>query len=568
MRKFRIPMLVIMLGLLLPAVRGAAIEEGYPGELKDKDFGRVVLASGNAYLTHYGQYVSLNSGRELDIGDVIQTGQSGTVVLEYLTDSRIVIQPNSEFKIEFLGKVERKVKGFDFRQTAGTVCNKTGGSYFGETEIFQLVPGATLVATDAEYCTFAGMDGTLVAVRNGEVKAMGTGWTQTVKKGRQFVINPGGSPGSHTAVSDTVNEQFLLAAQEMVMASYGHDPGGASTYYPSVATSYERNKHVDEADFGKEPYFPLYQMGAERKPSLDYKDTIYNEYMTTDNLPPGESFEPEIWPGIYHESDQYLQRVRPNYPYPDATSMRRNPGPQPPDETAGKSLRQVAPPPIHALTPRKDTEGLLIGDYATAYRICQNYAATQSEIDDCVTRRLKPEARPGAIKFPEPPPELNLPMTHEDAAPAFIALPPVSELPPPVITGDIAAVPVYCSFSLYRNPQIAHNDTGVDLLGQGRYAAALETFEDALRVNPNNPEVLNNIAATYYRMGDSAGAERFSKQAIANDPGNVTLHTTMGCLVMDQGKKERACAEWTMVLDQEPENAQALRNKRAFCDWE
>jgi len=110
-----------------------------------------------------------------------------------------------------------------------------------------------------------------------------------------------------------------------------------------------------------------------------------------------------------------------------------------------------------------------------------------------------------------------------------------------------------------------HNDVGADLLNQGRYGAALETFEDALRVNPNHPEILNNIAVAYYRMGDAKSAERFLILALTKDQENTTIHNMMGCVLLEQGKTEQACGEWNLVLKMHSQQAQASRNRYAFC---
>ena len=549
----------LLAALLCVAPRMGAAQEGqYPGGLHDLDAVTVVAVSGSVTVQSGASAFPARAGLILAPGDIVRTGTDGKAVIGYLTDSRILIWSNSEFRIEYTGRTGVKEKGFDYTHASGRVFNRVGGSYFGATKGYAMVPGASIVFTDAEFVTVADGSGTQVAVRRGSVEVKAQGWTKTLNARQQITITASGAPAAAGPVSDILDEQMSLAAQEMATAKPGQALAQSNSYLPRTIPQYDTRSKLGNTAPEDTPYYRPERWGTARDEYRDFRSPLYNKPRTNAALPPGETLDAEIWSELYKGADDYFQRADQGYPYPSA--------PDPLTRGDGKTLKTVAPPPVNVMTPRPRVSDLLVGDYSTAYRLCQDYSSTQTEIDDCIVRRLKPEARPGAVKYPELPPELNLPMSHEPQTPAYVTLPPVSELPPPTLTGGSMAAPLNCSFALFRNPMLKHNDTGVDLLNQGRHAAALETFEDALRVNPNHPEILNNIAAAYYRMGDAKSAERFLILALTRDQENPTVHNTLGCALMDQGRTEQACGEWEQVLKMQPQQAQASRNRYAFCN--
>ncbi len=53
------------------------------------------------------------------------------------------------------------------------------------------------------------------------------------------------------------------------------------------------------------------------------------------------------------------------------------------------------------------------------------------------------------------------------------------------------------------------NEDGVLLFGQGDYTGALDTFDLALTLRPQDPTLLFNVAECYDRLGDVQHAEKF-----------------------------------------------------------
>ena len=99
-----------------------------------------------------------------------------------------------------------------------------------------------------------------------------------------------------------------------------------------------------------------------------------------------------------------------------------------------------------------------------------------------------------------------------------------------------------------------YNVEGVRYFGQSRYDAAITAFQSALRANPNDPNTLYNIAATYHqsarvalRSGHAATAQQQYEQAaqyyqlsLARDPNHANAYRGLSALYMDCQNGEAA----------------------------
>ncbi len=94
--------------------------------------------------------------------------------------------------------------------------------------------------------------------------------------------------------------------------------------------------------------------------------------------------------------------------------------------------------------------------------------------------------------------------------------------------------------------QMAQNGTGVALYQQGRYAEALQTFEQAKQSDPTNPDTYYNLASTYHRLGTSAkdqkmldNAESIYNQALELSPDHVECHRALAVLLVETGRSDK-----------------------------
>lgn len=102
-------------------------------------------------------------------------------------------------------------------------------------------------------------------------------------------------------------------------------------------------------------------------------------------------------------------------------------------------------------------------------------------------------------------------------------------------------------------------------LALGKTREAKESFEQALKDNPDFPEALIGLARYSLSEKDIEAAMRFSEQAVTRNPKNTDAWLFKGDLLRAQGKTEPALAAYDQVLKLKPGNASAHMNK-AFLE--
>jgi tetratricopeptide (TPR) repeat protein len=93
------------------------------------------------------------------------------------------------------------------------------------------------------------------------------------------------------------------------------------------------------------------------------------------------------------------------------------------------------------------------------------------------------------------------------------------------------------------------NGSGVAYYQQGRYAEALQLFEQAKQTEPSNPDTYYNLASTYHKLGTNAKdkkmletAEAIYNQCLDLSPDHVECHRGLAVLLVDTGRSDRAFA--------------------------
>ncbi len=90
------------------------------------------------------------------------------------------------------------------------------------------------------------------------------------------------------------------------------------------------------------------------------------------------------------------------------------------------------------------------------------------------------------------------------------------------------------------------NGQGVALYQQGRYAEALQYFEQAKQTDAANPDTYYNLASTYHKLGAAAkdskmmdNAEAMYNQCLDLSPNHVDCHRGLAVLLVDMGKADK-----------------------------
>jgi tetratricopeptide (TPR) repeat protein len=94
---------------------------------------------------------------------------------------------------------------------------------------------------------------------------------------------------------------------------------------------------------------------------------------------------------------------------------------------------------------------------------------------------------------------------------------------------------------------------------QGDYEAALTSYRLALRDNPNDPRILQNMAIAFTKTGQQDEAIRHYRRALTLDPGLVGAHYGLAFLLKGRGEIEEAVEHLRSFLARPPKGSDAER---------
>ena len=98
---------------------------------------------------------------------------------------------------------------------------------------------------------------------------------------------------------------------------------------------------------------------------------------------------------------------------------------------------------------------------------------------------------------------------------------------------------------------------GMDLLRQESYLEALTSFRLALRRQPDDVDVLQQMAVAYTRMGTEDEAIRTYRRVLDLEPNAAGAHYGLAFLLLGRGSEDEAVAHLRAFLAHPPENADA-----------
>ena len=83
-------------------------------------------------------------------------------------------------------------------------------------------------------------------------------------------------------------------------------------------------------------------------------------------------------------------------------------------------------------------------------------------------------------------------------------------------------------------------DAGLALAKEGNYTEAIEQFKAALEQDPEQANILGNMADSYSKLGQNEEALKTYQQAIAVKPDAPELYTNMGAVLNNMGRIEES----------------------------
>ena len=101
---------------------------------------------------------------------------------------------------------------------------------------------------------------------------------------------------------------------------------------------------------------------------------------------------------------------------------------------------------------------------------------------------------------------------------------------------------------------------GADLLREEKFHEALTSFRLALRENPNDTDVLQQIAVTYTHIGMTDEAVRTYRRVLDMKPHASGAHYGLAFLLLQRGSSDDAIAHLRAFLAHPPVIAEAARH--------
>ena len=89
--------------------------------------------------------------------------------------------------------------------------------------------------------------------------------------------------------------------------------------------------------------------------------------------------------------------------------------------------------------------------------------------------------------------------------------------------------------------------------GEGKKTAALEKFDEAIAVNPEDLLALSHAALMHFQLKHYARASDYISRAIAADPAHPQPHFYLAIFFWESGMYREAVREWQKVVDLDPE---------------
>jgi tetratricopeptide (TPR) repeat protein len=105
-----------------------------------------------------------------------------------------------------------------------------------------------------------------------------------------------------------------------------------------------------------------------------------------------------------------------------------------------------------------------------------------------------------------------------------------------------------------------HYNLGLAYLDLKQYQAAVNELDEARRLNPREPTVLNNLALAHAGAGDTLGAIPILREALKLDPTLIEAHNNLGAFLFEQNQFNDARLELLEVLKRDPQSVSARFN--------
>jgi tetratricopeptide (TPR) repeat protein len=115
------------------------------------------------------------------------------------------------------------------------------------------------------------------------------------------------------------------------------------------------------------------------------------------------------------------------------------------------------------------------------------------------------------------------------------------------------------------NEAIAYNDRGVELLEEENFEEAIEAFQQAIQLSPDESLYHYNLGVAYEGLNMDSEAFDAYQRAIRLDAQNASAYLALGHLYHAGGQREEAEKCWHAVIGLAPDSDEADEAKEALA---
>jgi tetratricopeptide (TPR) repeat protein len=113
-------------------------------------------------------------------------------------------------------------------------------------------------------------------------------------------------------------------------------------------------------------------------------------------------------------------------------------------------------------------------------------------------------------------------------------------------------------FAPHIKAAVSAYEAGRVAMQQNHTEEAIRSFQTAIEIEPTYREAFEAWIVALVSAGRWDEAANVMTQLLEIDPRALQYRTQLGNILLDQGQNERALAQFSLALDQDPQNADAL----------
>jgi len=103
------------------------------------------------------------------------------------------------------------------------------------------------------------------------------------------------------------------------------------------------------------------------------------------------------------------------------------------------------------------------------------------------------------------------------------------------------------------NKVIELNKLGLSHQNKREYEESISYFKKALKISPQNANLMFNIGTSYYRLKKFDQAVKYYQLAIKTDPGEASFHAALGNAWLETGNQDKAVLSYSKALEINPD---------------